>query len=81
MACIFIRPVLRVSLILLILSETLSVAAEEGERMVQTYCATCHSLALVYAQSGNERFWRTTINAMRESGSIRKRCWGYRKSS
>lgn len=47
-----------------------STKAQEGELMVQTYCAACHSLALVYSQSGNNRFWRDTIDLMRAKHNL-----------
>ncbi len=38
--------------------------------MVQTYCAACHSLTLVYSQSGDNRFWRETIDLMRAKHNL-----------
>ena len=65
-----IRHKLRAWLIFAVLFGTWPVAAQDGEVMVQTYCAACHSLALVYSQTGNNRFWRNTIDLMREKHNL-----------
>ncbi|MCZ6619656.1 MAG: cytochrome c [Gammaproteobacteria bacterium] len=61
---------LRVWLIFVMLSGAGHAAAEEGETLVQTYCAACHSLALVYSQSGNNGFWRDIIDLMRAKHNL-----------
>ena len=45
-------------------------SAQDGEVFVQTYCAACHSLALVYSQSGDKLFWRNTIDLMRAKHNL-----------
>ena len=61
---------LRALLIFAVFSGARQGSAEEGEVMVQTHCAACHSLALVYSQNGDHRYWRNTIDLMREKHKL-----------
>ncbi len=61
---------LRAWLILSVFFGAGQAAASDGELMVQYYCAACHSLALVYSQSGDSQFWRNTIDLMRAKHNL-----------
>ncbi|MCH8140351.1 MAG: hypothetical protein IH908_02015 [Proteobacteria bacterium] len=65
-----LRHPLRTWLIMVVLSGAWQAAARDGDVMVQTYCAACHSLTLVYSQSGNKQFWRNTIDLMRAKHNL-----------
>ncbi len=52
------------------LSSAWQTAASDGDVLVQTYCVACHSLTLVYSQSGNNQFWRNTVDLMRAKHNL-----------
>ncbi len=60
--------------VLAVLALTVGVAEAlpdaNGKTLVLGHCSGCHSLALVTAQRGNQRFWRGTIRWMQEKHNL-----------